>query len=162
MKEEQEKAKNGKYFDKLDKYIVEELQDDGRKPYNEIAKKLNVSEGTIRKRVRKLTDIGVLKIAGLIDPEKIGERLLAVIGVQLGSQNLLENAEKFSQLKGVISVGIVTGRYDLICQVLFDRSDGLIKFFTKELSKIKDVKFTETFIVYKAFNWKVNMSKKEK
>ncbi len=87
---------------------------------------------------------------------------MAIIGVQLGSQNLLENAQKFSQLNGVISVGIVTGRYDLICQVLLDRTDGLIKFFTRELSKIKDVKFTETFIVYKAFNWEVNMKKKNK
>lgn len=57
-------------------------------------------------------------------------------------------------------MGIVTGRYDLICQVLLDRSGGLIKFFTRELSKIKDVKFTETFIIYKAFNWEVNMKKK--
>ena len=161
MKDEQEKAKN-RYLDQLDRDIIDELQDDGRKPYNEIANKLNVSEGTIRKRVHKLTDTGVLKIAGLIDPEKVGEHLLAIIGVQLGSQNLLENAQKFSQLNGVISVGIVTGRYDLICQVLLDRTDGLIKFFTRELSKIKDVKFTETFIVYKAFNWEVNMKKKNK
>ena len=161
MKDEQEKAKN-RYLDQLDRDIIDELQDDGRKPYNEIANKLNVSEGTIRKRVHKLTDTGVLKIAGLIDPEKVGEHLLAIIGVQLGSQNLLENAKKFSQLNGVISVGIVTGRYDLICQVLLDRTDGLIKFFTRELSKIKDVKFTETFIVYKAFNWEVNMKKKNK
>ncbi len=160
MKDEQEKARNSKYLDKLDRDIIGELQDDGRKPYNEIANKLNVSEGTIRKRVHKLTDTGVLKIAGLIDPEKVGEHLLAIIGVQLGSQNLLENAKKFSQLNGVISVGIVTGRYDLICQVLLDRTDGLIKFFTRELSKIKDVKFTETFIVYKAFNWEVNMKKR--
>jgi len=92
MKDEQGKARNSKYLDKLDRDIIDELQDDGRKPYNEIANKLNVSEGTIRKRVRKLTDMGVLKIAGLINPEKIGENLLAVIGVQLGSQNLLENA----------------------------------------------------------------------
>ena len=157
MKEEQEKIKYSKYPDTLDKEIIEEFQDNGRKPYSEIASKLNVSEGTVRKRVKKLTDMGVFKIAGLIDPEKYGEHLLAVVGVQLGSQNLLENANKFSELNGVVSVGIVTGRYDLVCQVLFDKPDGLIKFFTEEVSKIKDVKFTETFIIYKAFNWKVNL-----
>jgi len=159
MKEEQEKIKYSKYPDTLDKEIIVEFQDNGRKPYSEIASKLNVSEGTVRKRVKKLTDMGVFKIAGLIDPGKYGEHLLAVVGVQLGSQNLLENAQKFSELHGVISVGIVTGRYDLVCQVLFDKPDGLIKFFTEEVSKIKDVKFTETFIIYKAFNWKVNLDR---
>ena len=104
----------------------------------------------------------VFKIAGLIDPGKYGENLLAIVGVQLGSQNLLENAQKFSKLKGVLSVGIITGRYDLICQVLFDTPDGLINFFTEEVSKIEDVKSTETFIIYKAFNWKVNLTKKGK
>ena len=157
MKEEQEKIKYSKYPDTLDKKIIEEFQDNGRKPYSEIASKLNVSEGTVRKRVKKLTDMGVFKIAGLIDPGKYGEHLLAIVGVQLGSQNLLENAKKFSELNGVVSVGIVTGRYDLVCQVLFDKPDGLINFFTEEVSKIKDVKFTETFIIYKAFNWKVNL-----
>ncbi len=157
MKEEQEKIKYSKYPDTLDKEIIEEFQDNGRKPYSEIASKLNVSEGTVRKRDKKLTDMGVFQIAGLIDPGKYGEHLLAVVGVQLGSQNLLENAKKFSELNGVVSVGIVTGRYDLVCQVLFDKPDGLIKFFTEEVSKIKDVKFTETFIIYKAFNWKVNL-----
>jgi len=159
MKEEQEKIKYSKYPDTLDKEIIEEFQDNGRKPYSEIASKLNVSEGTVRKRVKKLTDMGVFKIAGLIDPGKYGEHLLAVVGVQLGSQNLLGNAKQFSELNGVVSVGIVTGRYDLVCQVLFDKPDGLIKFFTEEVSKIKDVKFTETFIIYKAFNWKVNLDR---
>ena len=160
MKEEQEKRKYSRYLDTLDKDIIDELQDDGRRTYSKIASKLKISEGTVRKRVKKLMDMDVFKVAGLIDPEKYGEHLLAVVGVQLGSHNLLENAQRFSKLNGVISVGIVTGRYDLICQVLFDKPDGLIKFFTEEVSKIKDVKFTETFIIYKAFNWKVNLNKR--
>ena len=160
MKEDQEKIKHTRYLDALDKVIIDELQDDGRRTYSKIASKLKVSEGTVRKRVKKLMDMDVFKIAGLIDPGKYGENLLAVVGVQLGSQNLLENAQKFSELNGVISVGIITGRYDLICQVLFDTPDGLINFFTEEVSKIKDVKSTETFIIYKAFNWKVNLNKR--
>ena len=162
MKKDQEKRRPRRYLDMLDKVIINELQDDGRRAYNEIADKLKVSEGTVRKRVKKLVDMDVLKVAGLIDPGKYGENLLAIVGVQLGSQNLLENAQRFSELTGVLSVGIITGRYDLICQVLFDTPDGLINFFTEEVSKIKDVQSTETFIIYKAFNWKVNLPKQGK
>lgn len=162
MKKDQEKRKHTRYFDMLDRDIMHELQDDGRRSYSEIASKLKVSEGTVRKRVKKLVDMDVFKVAGMIDPGKYGENLLAIVGVQLGSQNLIENAQKFSELNGVLSVGIITGRYDLICQVLFDTPDGLINFFTEEVSKIKDVKSTETFIIYKAFNWKVNLAEKRK
>jgi len=67
MKEDQEKRKHNRYLDMLDRDIINELQDDGRRPYSEIASKLKVSEGTVRKRVKKLMDMDVFKIAGLIE-----------------------------------------------------------------------------------------------
>ena len=75
MKEDQEKRKHNRYLDMLDRDIINELQDNGRRPFSEIASKLKVSEGTVRKRVKKLMDMDVFKIAGLIDPGKYGEPL---------------------------------------------------------------------------------------
>jgi Lrp/AsnC family transcriptional regulator for asnA, asnC and gidA len=62
MKEDQEKRKHNRYLDTLDKVIIDELQDDGRRPYSEIASKLKVSEGTVRKRVKKLMDMNVFML----------------------------------------------------------------------------------------------------
>ena len=69
--------------------------------------------------------------------------------------NLIKKGEEFSKLKGVVSVGIVTGQFDLILIVLLNDNFGLLEFITKEVSKIGDVLSTETFIVYRNYNFKV-------
>ena len=58
-------------------------------------------------------------------------------------------------MKGVISVAVVTGRFDLILSVLLNNKFGLHEFYTQEVSKIEDVMSTETFVVYKNYDWKV-------
>jgi Lrp/AsnC family transcriptional regulator, regulator for asnA, asnC and gidA len=67
----------------------------------------------------------------------------------------LKKGEELSKLKGVISASIVTGRYDIIITVLLKEQFGLLEFLTGELSKVKDIQSTETFVVYKSFNLKV-------
>jgi len=67
----------------------------------------------------------------------------------------VDKGEEISRLKGVVSVSVVTGRYDLIVQVLFKEGYGLLEFYTEELSKVKDIQSVETFVVYKGYNLKV-------
>jgi Lrp/AsnC family transcriptional regulator for asnA, asnC and gidA len=69
--------------------------------------------------------------------------------------NLVKKGEEFGKLKGVISVGIVTGQFDLIVIVLLNNDFGLLEFITKEVAKVSDVLSTETFIVYKTYNLRV-------
>ncbi|MCK5674514.1 MAG: Lrp/AsnC ligand binding domain-containing protein, partial [Spirochaetales bacterium] len=72
--------------------------------------------------------------------------------VELGAK-----AEEFSKLRGVISVSVVTGRYDLIAYVLLNPSDGfsLLDFFSQELSKIDKIQDVETFVVYEGIDLSV-------
>ena len=51
--------------------------------------------------------------------------------------------------------GVVTGRYDVIALIMLNNDNDLLKSHTKEMPKIKDITFTETFIMYKNVNWKV-------
>ena len=69
---------------------------------------------------------------------------------------MVKKGDEFSRLRGVVSVGVVTGRYDLILTVLLDQEFGLLEFFTQEVSRcLEGVQSTETFVVYKGFNLKV-------
>jgi Lrp/AsnC family transcriptional regulator for asnA, asnC and gidA len=140
--------------DEINRKIIRQLRD-GRKSFGEIAKKLSITPNTVRGRVKKLVSNGVLDISGVIDPGKMDDHFLAIIGVKLRNMNLVKKGEEFSMLRGVVSVGIVTGQFDLILIVLLNEDFGLLKFLTKEVSKIKDVYSTETFVVYKTFNLKV-------
>jgi Lrp/AsnC family transcriptional regulator for asnA, asnC and gidA len=68
---------------------------------------------------------------------------------------LEKKASEFSRLRGVVSAGIVTGRYDLILQVLLGRDYSLLEFITEQVAKVADVQTVESFIVYKGYNLKV-------
>ena len=69
--------------------------------------------------------------------------------------DLVKKGEEFSNLKGVVSVSVVTGRFDLILIVLLKPGFGLLEFYTDEVSKISDVQSVETFVVYKSYNLKI-------
>ncbi|MGD8257330.1 MAG: Lrp/AsnC family transcriptional regulator [Desulfobacterales bacterium] len=141
-------------IDKINLSIIKHLRN-GRKSYKKIAQELSVSENTIRTRVHKLVDEGVLEITGLIDPESFNGLRVVMVGVKLATMNLVKKGAEFSRLKGVISVSVVTGRFDLILVVLLKSGFGLLEFYTEEVSKLKDVQSVETFVVYKSYNVKV-------
>ena len=141
-------------MDETNREIIRELRN-GRKSFDEISKKLSITTNTVRARVKRLIADGILDISGLIDQEKIENHFLAFVGVKLRNMNLVKRGNEFSKLKGVVSVAIVTGQFDLILIVLLNDDFSLLEFLTKEVSKIKDVYSTETFVVYKTFNLKV-------
>lgn len=138
-------------MDKINIAILKELRD-GRKPFKEIAEKLSVSENTIRSRVGKLVETGVLTITGLINPELIPGHKLVMVGVKLNTMSLVNKGKEFSKLRGVVSVCVITGRFDLMLIVLLKESFGLLEFYTNEVAKISDVQSVETFVIYKNYN----------
>ena len=141
-------------IDKTNLAIIKHLRS-GRKSYKKIAEQLSVSENTIRARVHNLIDNGILEITGLVDPEAINGHRIIMVGVKLKTMDLVKKGEEFSKLKGVISVSVVTGRFDLILMVLLKTGFGLLEFYTEEVSKLEDVQSVETFVVYKSYNLKI-------
>ncbi len=141
-------------FDDINLQIIRHLID-GRKSFKVIADELSITENTVRARVNKLSEEGILNIHGLVDPEKIPGHQVAIIGVKVNNMRLVEKGKEFSSLKGVISVAVVTGRYDIIVQVLLNEEFSLLEFYTHEVTKVEDVADVETFIVYKGYNLSV-------
>lgn len=134
--------------------IVKHLKD-GRRSFKQIANELGVSENTVRARVQKLMEEGILEVIGLVDPEALPGHRLVMVGVKLATMDLINKGEEFSKLRGVVSVSVVTGRYDLLLVVFLKEGFGLLEFYTEEVAKLEDVQSVETFVVYKAYNLKV-------
>lgn len=141
-------------IDKTNIAIIKNLRD-GRKSYKAIADELSITENTVRARVNRLMEEGVLDITGLVDPGALPGHQLIFIGVKLNTMNLQAMALRFTDLRGVISVSVVTGRYDLFVNVLLNEDLDLITFYTKEVSKIPEVQEVETFIVYQNYDLRV-------
>ena len=140
--------------DELNISIIRHLQE-GRKSYKIIAEDLGVSENTVRSRVSKLEEEGVLEIVGLVDPETVPRHRVVMVGVKLTTMDLVKKGEEFSRVRGVVSVSVVTGRFDLILMVLLKEGFGLLEFYTEEVSRLEGVQSVETFVVYKSYNLKV-------
>jgi Lrp/AsnC family transcriptional regulator, regulator for asnA, asnC and gidA len=134
--------------------IIKHLQD-GRISLKKIADHLSLSENTVRTRVNQLKKEGILSITGLVSPEAIPGHRSVLVGVKLSTMHLVKKGEEFSRLKGVVSVSVVTGRFDLILMVLLKEGYGLLEFYTEQVAMIQDVQSVETFVVYKRYGLKL-------
>lgn len=121
-------------------------------PNSTLAKKMQVSEGTIRQRLKKLQKRGVLKVRALRDPNILENQQLAIVAATLMETKLLDKkAQEVSELENVLSVSIVSGRYDILIEVLVESNRGLVSFLTEKLSTIKGISKTETFVILKSY-----------
>lgn len=144
-------------IDEINLAIISHLRD-GRMPFKKIADLLSLSEGTVRARVKKLKEEGILDITALVNPDVLPDQNIVMVGVRLKDMDLVKKGEEFSKLRGVISVCVVTGRFDLILTVLLTKEFPMVRFYTEEVSKLENVRDVETFVVYKSFNLKVPLS----
>ena len=143
-------------LDTLDNEIIRLLTENGRMPIGEMAKKLNVTSPTIRNRIKDLEKNGIFKVSGLIDPSKHREMITALVAMSIKSDGKLDKIlDKIAQLPNVVWAGVVTGRYDIIAEVVCVRGkDELYRFTTNTILKIVNVVRSETFIIMKSrHNW---------
>ena len=140
-----------KKIDDTNKAIIRLLRD-GRKGYSVIADELGITESTGRSRAAKLLEDGVLRITGMVDPENVPGLQMIYMGVKLSTMELQKKAVEFMKLRGVVSVSIVTGRYDLIVELVLSEDEdlSLLQFFSQELTKLTEVLEVETYVVYKS------------
>jgi len=132
-------------FDDIDLQIISALKEDGRMPFAEIARRLGVSAGMVRQRYLQMVDDGVLRVVPVTNVTVLGYNLMAMIGVSVDGDRLVETAHKIAAFEEVIYLVICTGTHDLLVEVLCRDSDHLLEFLTKRLRSVKGVSTTETF-----------------
>ena len=143
-------------LDTMDTEIIRLLTEYGRMPIGEMAKKLKVTSPTIRNRIKDLEKSGVFKVSGLIDPNKHQEMITALVAMSVKSDGKMDQIlKKIGQLANVVWVGVVTGRYDIMAEVVcIGGKDELYRFTTETILKMGNVVRSETFIIMKSrHNW---------
>jgi len=132
--------------DDIDRKIIAELQKNGRESFKNIARKLDLSDGTIRLRVGKMIAVGLLKITALVNPLYFENSIVALVGMSLEKRDHRQIMEKIARLSGVKSVINSTGRYDLLAEVFFHSREELRSFLMEDLNQIGGILSSETFI----------------
>lgn len=131
-------------IDEVDMQIINLLQEDSRLSFNRIARKLGISVGTALNRVKSLEERGVLKAyTVIVDPNKVGYSLTAVILIQAEGKHLLDVEQEIAKMNNVVSVYDITGDFDIIVTARFKDRESL-NTFIKHLLTIPYVKRTVT------------------
>lgn len=150
-------GRSGDEVSPLDKRIIEHLQQDGRRPFTQIAADLGVSEAAVRARTNRLVERGILQVVGVTDPLKLGFQQQAMIGVRCERNRLLEVADAVSAFAEVDYVVITAGTFDLLIEVVCENNEALLQFLTEKLRAVDGVRETETFVylrmVKQTYQW---------
>ena len=133
-------------LDSIDQYIIEAMRKDGREAFAQIAEKLNVSPGMVRQRYNRLVELGYLKVVAVTNPLMMGMRTMALIGIHTDGLKMLQVAEEISKIDEVVYLVLVSGRYDIVCEVFCRDHEDLLRFLTEKLAKIDGIRETESFI----------------
>ena len=138
--------------DDLNSSIISMLQRDGRMAFSEIAQRLNVSEGTIRNRVNGMKDAGMLQICAIVDPAATEYKTAAMLGLKIASGYTPDAvAERLAASPDVIYILWVSGRFDLLIEVVTNDRDSFLSFLGTEIHSQPDIAATETMSGLKNF-----------
>lgn len=141
-------------LDKVDVDILRHLQQDGRKSLTDIAEEMQVSVSTIRNRLKRLTDEGILHIIGWADPVKTGFHAYARITIDVKPTSLIrEVAEQLSSIQEVSFLAITSGPYDLEINLLCKDNAHLLEVMHQHIHTIKGVHATHTTLYFEVLKW---------
>jgi len=133
-------------LDEIDQRILDAMRKDGRAAFAQIAAKLKVSPGMIRQRYNRLVDTGLLKVVAISNPLQRGFKTMALIGIRTDGNRMLDVADAISKLKEVVYLVVVSGRFDIMAEVICRDHEDLLNFITEKLYAIDGVRESETFM----------------
>ena len=133
-------------LDAIDQHILDAMRKDGRAAFAQIAGKLKVSPGMIRQRYNRLVDMGLLKIVAISNPLQRGFKTMALVGIRTDGNKMLDVADAVSKLKEVVYLVVVSGRFDIMAEVICRDHADLLNFITEKLYVIDGVRESETFM----------------
>jgi Lrp/AsnC family transcriptional regulator for asnA, asnC and gidA len=134
--------------DQTDLEIIALLNEDGRIPSAEIARRLgNVSARTVTNRIEVLTRKGIINIRAVVNPELVGYGVLADVFIETEPGRLREVAERVAEFPQVSYAACATGDTDVIISVRARTIEELYNFVIEVLGKIPGVRQTQTFLL---------------
>ena len=138
-------------LDDTDRAIIAHLQYDGRKAFTEIAAQIGISEGAVRRRVKLMTEDGILQIVGIVEPQYLDWQAAGMIGVTAQGDQIDAVAEQIAKFPEVTYLFMASGGFDLFVEVYCSNREHLASFLNNRLRQVPGVERTETFMILKMY-----------
>lgn len=127
--------------DEIDLAILKYLQEDASMPFTEIARRLKLSESTVRKRVERMRREGIIKkFTAIVDPSKLGLNAVAIIGIDVDPSRLLDVAQKLCEIPEIRYVATSTGDHMIIVEAWARDTKELAKVISEKIGTIDGIK----------------------
>lgn len=143
-------------LDEVDSRILEHLSHDARLSNREIAEALDLAEGTVRGRIKRLQADKVIKIMAIADVRVLTQHehpMMAYIGIHAELQGLRETARKIAGLEFVRFTATMLGRYDILAISFVGSSEELIEHVNDQIMTIPGVKHVDTKLAIKSLKY---------
>lgn len=135
-------------IDDVSKGIIEQLQQDGRRPYASIGAAVGLSEAAVRQRVARLVKSGMVQIVAVTDPIHMGFARQAMIGVR-AEGNLDPIVKQLCDMDEVDYVVVTAGSFDILAEVVCGDDNHLLHLLNEQIRAIEGVRSTESFVYLK-------------
>lgn len=132
----------------MSKAIIEQLQQDGRRPYATIGRAVGLSEAAVRQRVQRLQDTGVMQIVAVTDPVQVGFSRSAMIGITVDG-DAEEVASEIEKMPEVDYLVVCAGSFDILAEIVAEDDDHLLEVINRKIRALPRVRATETFVYLK-------------
>ena len=143
-------------LDDISKAIIEQLQQDGRRPYASIGKAVGLSEAAVRQRVQKLIESGIVQIVAVTDPQQIGMARQLMIGINVDG-DVESVSQQLCAIPELVYVVLTAGSFDLLAEAVVVDDEHLLELVNDRIRKLPGVRRTETFMYLKlskqTYNW---------
>lgn len=140
-------------IDHIDSKIIALLGKDARMPNNQIAKVINVSEGTVRNRIAKLLKENIIDISLIKNINQMDNPGIAFVGLDVEASQKDKVAKQLSKMPEVRFVSTLMGRHDLMAFVLADNAAELSHVLYQKIASLEGIRFTESSIGLKYFKY---------
>jgi Lrp/AsnC family transcriptional regulator for asnA, asnC and gidA len=131
-------------IDAVDRAIIEALQKNGRESFRRIARRIGVSEATVRARYRRLCADNILQVTGVTNPLGLGFESMAMVGLKTnGSPEPV--ADEIARWEEADYVVITAGQFDLLVEVVCGDRRQLLD-LTNRMRALSGVVSTESFL----------------
>jgi Lrp/AsnC family transcriptional regulator for asnA, asnC and gidA len=136
-------------LDQIDRQIIRLLRHDSSVSSREIAQRLYVSPRTVRSRIERLRNAGVIEFTVRINRQRAGYPATADVVAEVEAHRVHDVAERIAQFPEVGYVSITTGSQDISIQVYGASTDDIHSFVMEKLAPLRGVIRTNTFVLFR-------------
>jgi len=143
------------FVDELDNRLIGELANDARQSNIDLSHKLGVSEKTVRRRIARLVEQGVINWFVIPDPAKLGYSVRAFILLEVEAPHVDDITQSLASCSNVDFVALCTGPFDILFGAWFASSASMAKFLKDYLPKITGVRKSQTHVALQVTTGKI-------